>query len=524
MNNNKDLMGVLSLDSYTRQKFRGATRYYKPHQKIPGEFKALVLDADPFVYSAAMKAFEYGDEDCIIRQNDNKTYEEKIQLIFDYTWQEICDIVSVVDSEEVFIAFDGVAPYAKRAQQRQRRYPRPLPEEGSFDTTHISTGTVFLHDLCSFIKFKIQEKQWNKKIIFSSHSVPGEGEHKGLDYMRQFKPGTRVVMFGPDGDLIMLGLASYLDFFLFKVDHRTRNGYDKQYYTIRMNCIKPQIAKWIPGIHRFDAVKSFVFLGNVLGNDFLPRLEIFDLFISGMDDMYSRYKKLRKPIINRGKLDKVCFTDLLYLLADEEPALLARRTKHPFPLLEKHLDVGKLDFESFREEYYREWLEITDEEQVKYLCFNYLDTIWWAWIYYTRGCPSFDHHYKYHYPPFCTDLAKYSRKWRIPRFEKVDPPSPFHQLCSILPPNRKHLLPKKYHHIFKGKSFPKLENIKVNIEGKNPEYETIYEVPFFNETIDVEHKHYHARNRVEKEKVYELGEDEWDLETKWGTIVTKVQG
>jgi 5'-3' exonuclease len=517
-------MGVLSLDSYTRQKFKGATRYYKPGQKIPGKFKSLILDANPFVYTAAMRAFEYGDYDTVIRENDDLTYDEKIQLIREYTWEEIKLIISVVDSEEVFIAFDGCAPCAKQAQQRQRRYPRPLPEKGSFDATNISTGTEFLYDLCSFIKFKIQEAQLNRKIIFSGQGVPGEGEHKGMDYIRQFKAGTRVIMFGPDGDLIMLGLASYTDFFLFKIDHRKRNDYDQQYYTIRMNCIKPQIASWTRGIHKFDATKSFVFLGSFLGNDFVPRLEIFDLFISGIDDMYSRYKKLRKPIINKGRMDKVCFTDLLYLLADEEAELLAQRRKHSYPLLEKHLDKGKLDFKNFRKEYYRDWLEITHDEDIKKLCFNYLDTIWWTWMYYTRGCPSFSHHYKYHYPPFCTDLAKYSRSWRIPRFEKVEPRTPFHQLCAILPPNRKHLLPKKYHHIFKGESFPKLKHIKVNVQGKNAEFETIYEVPFFSEEIDVIHKHYHARNRVEQDRVFELGEDEWEVETKWGKIITKVQG
>lgn len=517
-------MGVLSLDSYTRQKFPRSVRYYKPGQKVPGEFKALVLDANPFVYGAAMKVFEYGDEDCIIRHNDNIPYDKKIIMIYEETWKQITDIISVIDCEEVFIAFDGVAPKSKMCQQRQRRYPRPVPGEGEFDNTNISTGTVFMHDLCSYIKFQIHKAQLKQKVIFSSHNVPGEGEHKGLDYMRTLQKGSKVVMFGPDGDLIMLGLASYLDFYLFKVDHRSRNGYDKQYYTIRMNSIKPLIAKWTPGIHMFDAVKSFVFLGSFLGNDFVARLEIFDLFISGMDDMYKRYRKLTKSIINKGRLDKTVFTDLLYLLADEEPDLLARRTKHPFPLLEKHLNEGKLDFEGFREEYYREWMGIESEGQVAQLCYNYLDTIWWTWMYYSRGCPTFHHYYKYHYPPFCLDLATYSRKWRIPKFTMYPPRTPFQQLVAILPSNRKHLLPKKYHQFFKGKAFPPLKDIPINYQGKNPEYETHHEVPFFTKDVQLEHKHYHARNRVEENRVFTLSEEEWQVETKWGKVITKVQG
>jgi len=519
-------MGVLSLDSYIRHKFPKSVRYYKPCEKVNGPFKVLILDANPFVYSAAMKVFEYGDEECIIRQNDHIPYNQKVDMVFEETWNQIYEIMSVVDSEEVFIAFDGVAPCAKRAQQRVRRYPRPVPEEGGFDSTHISTGSIFMHNLCSFIKFKIHSLKScsAKKIIFSSHNVPGEGEHKGLDYLRTIKKPSRVIMFGPDGDLIMLGLASYHDFYLFKVDHQTRNGYDKQFYTIKMNCIKPIIGKWTFGTHIIDAVKSFVFLGSFLGNDFVARLEIFDLFISGIDDMYLRYKKLGKSIINKGRLDKNVFTDLLYLLADEEPQLLSKRTKHPFPLLEKHLKSGELDYTNFRKEYYKEWLGIETDKEIAKLCYNYLDTIWWTWIYYSRGCPTFEHYYQYHYPPFCSDLATYSRKWKIPKFTMTPPITPFEQLLAILPPNRKELLPMKYHKLFKGKEFPLLENIKVNSQGKNPEYETHYEVPFYNGARDITHTHYHARNRVEENRIFTFTTTQWKVITKWGTVITQWEG
>ena len=165
-------MGVLSLDSYVRQKFPKSVRYYKPGQKVPGQFKALVLDANPFVYSAAMRVFEYGDGDCIIRQNDHIPYDKKIEMIFEDTWNQILDIIKVIDCEEVFIAFDGVAPQSKQAQQRCRRYPRSVPGEGEFDATHISTGTVFMHDLCSYVKFQIHKVQLNKKVIFLATTLP----------------------------------------------------------------------------------------------------------------------------------------------------------------------------------------------------------------------------------------------------------------------------------------------------------------------------------------------------------------
>ena len=519
-------MGVLTLDAFTRQKFQGATRYYQPGQKINGRFKAFLLDANPLIYSSAMKAFEYGDYDTTIRQNDQLTYEQKIQLVFQYTWDEIFQLVQVVDCEEVFIAFDGVAPAAKCYQQRRRRYPRPAVSKNDFDATLISAGTDFMNDLCLFISYKLQ-KEWIKdhvkKVIFSGHTVAGEGEHKNLSYIRSLPQNSQVIMFGPDGDLILLGLLSNQDFYLFKVDHNTRSGYDKRYYTIRMKSIKPQIVKWSPGVHPIDATKAFVFLGSFLGNDFLPRLEIFEVFISGIDDLFKRYLDMKKQLIRQGRLDKNVFTDLLYLLARQEPQLLEQRTKHPFPLLEKHLVNGKLNFDNFRKEYYSSWLKAENEKEIAQICYGYLDTLWWTWIYYNKGCPQFSHYYKHLYPPFAVDLAHYSKQWKIPFFKKDNARPAFHQLVAILPRSRMNLLPQEYHHLFQGEDFPEPDSIHINTEGKG-EFEYIYEIPFYTKPILVVDKEHYNRNEIGQDRVFTRGTTEYWVITKWGEFSTKIEG
>lgn len=202
--------------------------------------------------------------------------------------------------------------------------------------------------------------------------------------------------------------------------------------------------------------------------------------------------------------------------------MLAKRTKHPFELLEKHMDGGKLKFEEFRLNYYKEWVGIESEEEIEKMAMNYLDTIWWCWIYYTRGCPSWTHVYRYHYPPFCIDLYKASLKWRIPKFEESRPRRPFEQLLAVLPPNRKKFLPKEYHALFKGELFPKIADIKSNSQGKDPKFETVYEIPLFTLETSIEDKSKY--NKVDNDREFVPGEEIFKVKTKWGNCKTNLKG
>jgi len=91
----------------------------------------------------------------------------------------------------------------------------------SFHSNSITPGTPFFErcteHIQEFIKRKIHsDPRWaHLTIIFSGPRTPGEGEHKIMDFIRtqknkkDYNPNTRHCLFGQDGDLIMLGLATH---------------------------------------------------------------------------------------------------------------------------------------------------------------------------------------------------------------------------------------------------------------------------------------------------------------------------
>jgi 5'-3' exoribonuclease 1 len=152
-----------------------------------------------------------------------------------------------------FMAVDGVAPRAKMNQQRSRRFRTAkeareirervkrkdgkLPEGKAFDSNCITPGisvsfhrlspslipigTVFMAKLSEQLKYFVNKKitedsNWREcQVILSGHDVPGEGEHKIMEYIRnsraqpKYNPNIRHCLYGLDADLIMLGLLSH---------------------------------------------------------------------------------------------------------------------------------------------------------------------------------------------------------------------------------------------------------------------------------------------------------------------------
>ena len=105
----------------------------------------------------------------------------------------------------LFMAVDGVAPRAKMNQQRSRRFKggkerQTMIEEAeregksvealAFDSNCITPGTEFMDRLTQHLLFFTRKKMaedpaWRRPtIVVSGPDVPGEGEHKIMEYIR----------------------------------------------------------------------------------------------------------------------------------------------------------------------------------------------------------------------------------------------------------------------------------------------------------------------------------------------------
>ncbi len=202
----------------------------------------------------------------------------------------------------LIVSIDGPAPTAKMNQQRSRRfrsgqrqeistlknqggYPWPL-----FDSNSITPGTDFMFRLDAYLQqwFDEQTLDLPSKVIYYSHMVPGEGEHRIMDDIRNgtVKSADRFegahVIYGSDSDLAMLALIAPLNNLYIARDDLTD--------VININRFREAI---------FDVMKTktalndFVVIFFLVGNDFLPRPPSMDGDMTqSIDSLIQIYHKI----------------------------------------------------------------------------------------------------------------------------------------------------------------------------------------------------------------------------------------
>lgn len=254
----------------------------------------------------------------------------------------------------------------------------------AFDSNSITPGTPFMDILATSLRYWCQYKLntdpgWAKlKILISDATVPGEGEHKIMAFVRSQRaspdhdPNTRHVIYGLDADLIMLGLATHEPHFrvlredVFFQDsksrtcklcgqkgHEARNckGEAKQKegeFDEKDNAVSLKPFIWlhvpvlreylaielsVPGLpFRFDlerAVDDWIFMCCFVGNDFLPHLPALEIREDGIDTLTAIWRDnlpaMGGYVTKDGHIDMQRAQCILDGLAKQEDAIFKRR-------------------------------------------------------------------------------------------------------------------------------------------------------------------------------------------------------
>lgn len=209
----------------------------------------LQLDLNSIYHPVAQKLYQYGNSSLsssgvkgrkpLLSRRGNKSKnkasreeeEGKIPTLEDVPeetlFKAICDRLEAIRKiinpcKGIYFATDGTSGCSKAAQQRKRRFKGCLDQKGprdekKWDSNCISTGTLFMDRLSSYVDRWIKDKmlhceEWKRlEIIVSNERVVGEGEHKCIKHMRslqktQDKEASHVVV-SPDADLIFLTMG-----------------------------------------------------------------------------------------------------------------------------------------------------------------------------------------------------------------------------------------------------------------------------------------------------------------------------
>ncbi|KAF5348597.1 hypothetical protein D9756_009691 [Leucocoprinus leucothites] len=232
-----------------------------------------------------------------------------------------------------FIAVDGVSPRAKmrllrqrgfldaKMQERAEQNGEKLSEGQQFDIYCIQPGTPFMIRLSEHLRYYINKKitddaNWrNVEVILSGPDVPGEGEHKIMEYIRasrakkDYSQSTRHCVYGTDADLIMLGLSSHeLHFSVLREKSRfsdlrqngTRSFDSMCFCLLHLSLMREyldldfhNLVPMLPFEYNLEnIIDDFILLTLFLGNDFLPYLPLFRMHRNGLESLLDIYKRV----------------------------------------------------------------------------------------------------------------------------------------------------------------------------------------------------------------------------------------
>lgn len=336
-------MGIPKFAKFLINRYPLILRKIKDDRDVP-EIDNFYLDVNGVIHKRA-------HNNNIVTACSERSLEDIFYDVFTY----IDEMVHLIKPKKLLmISADGVAPRAKMNQQRSRRFRKNeiapkeleamrkqgLDPDKMFNSDSISAGTEFMYELSmafdKFIELKIKtDPLWSDiKVILTGSDVPGEGEHKIVEYIRNYKTSpdyctnTRHCVYGLDADLIMLALITHeasinilreesfgvkrnSDDTLKRSVVKFKEHFELLYISILREYLELEFLE-IKNKLKFEfnierIIDDFIFFCFFIGNDFLPNLNTLDIDHGALDNIFTYYKEvlpnLDDYITYHGKID-----------------------------------------------------------------------------------------------------------------------------------------------------------------------------------------------------------------------------
>uniref|UniRef100_A0A665UL50 5'-3' exoribonuclease n=1 Tax=Echeneis naucrates TaxID=173247 RepID=A0A665UL50_ECHNA len=500
-----------------------------------------------------------------------KNEDEMMVAIFEY----IDRLFNIVRPRRVlYMAIDGVAPRAKMNQQRSRRFRASkegveLTEEKSrmreeiisrggylppeeikerFDSNCITPGTEFMDNLAHCLRYYVADRLsndpgWRNVTVFlSDASVPGEGEHKIMDFIRRQRALISVFSIYCQGTA--REKQGQHDEFA-----DTMPVAEQEFIFIRLCVLREYLARELtmaslPFTFDFErSVDDWVFMCFFVGNDFLPHLPSLEIREGAIDRLVNIYKDVvhktggyltqngyvnlervemimqavgvaEDNIFKKRKEDdvRVCSSqsfelcDIKYqeqylsssILADDLIFLFSlagnegaenrgvKRKAEDSDSEPEPEDVVRLWEEGWKQRYYKTKfdVDVMDEDFRKKVVRSYVEGLCWVLRYYYQGCASWKWYFPFHYAPFASDFKDI--KDMFTEFEKGTKPfKPLEQLMGVFPAASGNFLPETWRTLMTSPVSSIIDfypdDFAIDLNGKKYAWQGVALLPFVDE-------------------------------------------
>jgi 5'-3' exonuclease len=289
------------------------------------------MDYNAFIHNTRYSFFKQ----ITYAELEKLSVSKREQALANYVVEKTLEFVNNVVKPEklLYIAFDGPVPKSKMVESRGRRY-KAVKEEKYYDelretfkieekditslisNVSISPGTTLMEKIASGLWSAIQKKKFMGGqiiAILDDTNIPGEGEHKILNFIRYLKSlDEKVCIYSPDADVIILSLQYKGDIynirekrFESKEDLELYPDPDVKYIIFSVTKYRAAIKQEFGDYDEVRLSRDLMFITFFIGNDFIKAI----YFLKSNKDGFRIILEIYKRLLNKYKT-----TDKPYLV------------------------------------------------------------------------------------------------------------------------------------------------------------------------------------------------------------------